>query len=68
MRRVAKCYATTGNSIIKTTDGGKTWTTALRVTAPTVVSVLSCATAQNCVAGGNRELVLRTIRGLVDDT
>jgi photosystem II stability/assembly factor-like uncharacterized protein len=47
-----ECYAATGNSVIKTTDGGETWTTTLTVTAPTVVSVLSCATAQNCVAGG----------------
>ena len=54
MRCVASkdCLATTGRTVIKTTNGGKTWTTLLKVSPTSWVAALSCSTAESCVAGG----------------
>jgi photosystem II stability/assembly factor-like uncharacterized protein len=47
-----ECLATTGRSVIRTTDGGMTWTTLLQVSGSNV-RVLSCSTPDSCVAGGS---------------
>jgi len=51
-----ECLAVVPGSVIKTTNGGKTWTTLLHVVRPNFgLFTLSCATAKNCVVGGGSE-------------
>jgi photosystem II stability/assembly factor-like uncharacterized protein len=47
-----ECFGTTGYSVIKTTNGGTSWTTVLRAGPDSSLEVLSCPDAQNCVVGG----------------
>jgi photosystem II stability/assembly factor-like uncharacterized protein len=47
-----ECLATTGSSVIRSTNGGESWKTLLRVSGDSDLRVLSCFNAQNCVAGG----------------
>lgn len=50
-----ECLAIMEDSVVKTTNGGKTWTTLLRVGRGFGLFTLSCSTVNNCVAGGDSQ-------------
>ena len=51
--RLRECLATMGGFVVKTSDGGKTWTTLFSADPNSGVVALSCATTKYCVAGGD---------------